>query len=515
MTKLNEDYIVKKFLEIFDGYEFAYGQHGKFQTSSSGKVNGQAKTITSKLTKDIVLRHLKGNGDGLGIVPLKANNSVRFGVIDIDIKHPTNPLVHTIQEIEEKVNKLNLPLVVCQSKSKGVHLYCFSKDEIPAELMMSKLKKWSSFLGYGNCEIFPKQSSRLDKNDIGNWINLPYYNYENTDRYCLVKGEKVSIKGFFENVDVYKLSSEEIEKFTVELENLNQDYNDAPPCLQILMQNGVSEGGRNNGLYNFAVYLKQKYPDSYDQKIQEINVTKIKPSLDHHEVSSIINSVSKKDLFYKCNESPIIDFCNKEECKKRRFGVGNHVGNNIEIDNITKYESNDGSVRWYFECQGRRIKSSNEEMLNQRSLIPKLMGATNKIYIPMKDIKWVEYLNKKLESCQVFQDPEDATPKGLFRAHFDSFLTECPSGRKKEDLLKYNNYLDEDNNLIYFTAKNLVRYLKNMGFSVGEKEMKDIWHWLKDEFNAQSKPVRINNTKTIRCWVVTAPSFYNANDLKI
>ena len=39
---------------------------------------------------------------------------------------------------------------------------------------------------------------------------------------------------------------------------------DGPPCLQILCAEKISEGGRNNGLFNIGVYLRKAFPDSWE-----------------------------------------------------------------------------------------------------------------------------------------------------------------------------------------------------------------------------------------------------------
>ena len=76
-----------------------------------------------------------------------------------------------------KVWNLKLPLIVCRSKSGGAHVFLFTKENIPASLMQSKLKQMSIILGYEGSEIFPKQTEILvDRGDTGNFLNLPYYN---------------------------------------------------------------------------------------------------------------------------------------------------------------------------------------------------------------------------------------------------------------------------------------------------------------------------------------------------
>lgn len=498
--------LVKKFLEVFDGFELAYGQHGDFKESSIGKMSGRAQTIASPVTEDIVEKHLNGKGNSLGIVPLKKNNKLRFGAIDIDIKHPTNPMVHTIEEIEDKVNKLELPLIVCQSKSKGVHLYCFTKEEVDSRLMIEKLKEWAALIGYGSCEIFPKQDHRLDEKDVGNWINLPYFDFENTIRYAINKHKKLSIEEFYDFVEVMRIGREELASFTID--NLDEGYNDAPPCLQTLATIGIEEGSRNNGLYDFAVYFRNKYPDDYEEKIMEVNAQVFKPMLKLSEVEGIIKAVRKKEFFFKCNEYPIVQYCNKTECKKRRFGIGSFQnGNDLQFENLTKYISSDGSVRWYAEHQSQRIKLSTDELLNQKLLIKKMLDATNSIFSPMKANVWMHKLENLLKSCVIYYDPDDASPKGQFKELLDMFLTDGVAGKKKTDLLKYNTYLDENNEEIYFKSANLFTYLKNKRFNYIEN---DVWHWLK-EFDGRAEQIGISNKK-IRVWILPAPDFYREEE---
>ena len=43
---------------------------------------------------------------------------------------------------------------------------------------------------------------------------------------------------------------------------------DTYTCIELMMQNGVGEGGRNNALFHYGVYAKSKWPqmeikDSY------------------------------------------------------------------------------------------------------------------------------------------------------------------------------------------------------------------------------------------------------------
>ena len=128
--------------------------------------------------------------------------------------------------------------------------------------MQDKLREISAGLGYGGVEIFPKQREVLvDRGDLGSWLNMPYFEGENSLRYAFdTKGEALSIDGFIEHIEKRSLSLEELLELEVPLLD---DMKDGPPCLQVLLKQGFPEGTRNNGLFNVGVYLKKAIPENW------------------------------------------------------------------------------------------------------------------------------------------------------------------------------------------------------------------------------------------------------------
>lgn len=503
---MTDQELINNFKKCFDGYEKAYGQHCDLEKSHSGKVNGKAISIANMLRDDIILKHLNGKGNSLGMFPLKENLTVKFGAIDIDGKHQTNPRKHTIEELEEKVRKLALPLIPCQSKSGDVHLYCFTKEEVPARLLVSRLKEWAGLIGYGNVEIFPKQTTRLNDKDMGNWINLPYFDHEKTNRFAINKGKKINIEEFFSLVEAARISKDELQNF--KYENLDENYNDAPPCLQTLASIGVNEGSRNNGLYNFAVYFKKKFPDDFESKTANVNDTIFSPKLGWPEVQSVIKSVNKKDFFYKCNEEPICQFCVKTECSTRKFGVGGFSDSEeLAFDGLTKYVSDDSSVRWYANVKGIRVQFTTDELLNQKLLQRKILDATNKLFQMMKAQKWEIFIANCLKTCEVYQDPAEASEKGVFKEYFNAFCCDGSPSQSKDALAKNNLYLNEKENMLYFKAPSLFEYLKSHGL---KHSPQDIWHWVK-ELGAEHVKMRSGNT-SVRAWKIKMPERFSETD---
>ena len=161
--------VSKKFKSIFEGLDIAYGQHQPSGSRADGKQQGKSSVVRREVTDELWEKHLKGEGPSLGIIPIRADNTTKWGCIDID----TYPLDH--RSLVNKIRKLDLPLVYCKSKSGGAHLFLFMKEPIASKLVRSRLIAICALLGHSNSEVFPKQSGiQIEKGDLGNFLNLPY-----------------------------------------------------------------------------------------------------------------------------------------------------------------------------------------------------------------------------------------------------------------------------------------------------------------------------------------------------
>ena len=188
-----------QFQALFPSYPKAHGIFEIKETDpQTGKIKGNARTIRCGATLQEWEEHLAGGPRGLGAIPLLDDGvSVTFGVIDID----DNQIDHTM--LDAKVRELDLPLVVCRSKSGGAHCYLFLEKPCLAKEVVDALTNWSAALGYPGVEIFPKQIRREVDEETGNprpgnWINLPYHGAETTDRYCVHGGERLSLGQFID-----------------------------------------------------------------------------------------------------------------------------------------------------------------------------------------------------------------------------------------------------------------------------------------------------------------------------
>ena len=113
---------MERFKSIFEGLDVAYGQHQSEGKRADGKQEGKSYIVKNLVTDKLWEDHLKGKGPSLGIIPIMADNTARWGCIDID----TYPIDY--RKIILTIRKLKLPLIPCRSKSGGLHIFLFLKE---------------------------------------------------------------------------------------------------------------------------------------------------------------------------------------------------------------------------------------------------------------------------------------------------------------------------------------------------------------------------------------------------
>lgn len=494
---------IERFRNLFRGFENAHGQHELFGTpDENGKVKGRAQTKGYGAGEKEYDNHLNGRGTSLGIIPLLADNTCWFGAIDIDIQGE-KPLREKIEALEKRVRSLELPLVVCRSKSGGAHLYMFAEEPLAAQPLIAKLKEFAAALGYGGCEVFPKQATRVNEGDRGNWINIAYYGVlskAGTDRYALKNGKPIkALEDFVKYAEMMRVDRKSLGKQEIKLSIL---FDDGPPCLQHLATFGFQEGGRNNSLYNIGVYLKKKSPDNWHDALHDMNQKLMKPPLDSTEVTQVIRNVDKKDYFYTCKQPPIANHCDKKLCAKRDFGITyGSDGELFPIDNITKCTSKD-SVRWYAEIASKRFELTTEQLLSPVLLQRIVLEKFSIVIIPGKQKEWILRVKELMETCDEVTDPDDASRQGQFENLVDNFFSNSKLARNKDELIKGNAYVE--NKRIFFRSEDLLNYLTIRRF---QHQPHEVYMWLK-QMGVNNGQMRIKD-KMIKVWHLPEPDRFD------
>ena len=490
---------VEKFSAVFNGLQLAYGTYKIEKQQPNGKHSGRAAIIREPRTAALWEGHLSGKGRSVGIIPINEDNACVWGCIDVD----QYPLDHKV--LVQKIRKLKLPLVVCRSKSGGAHCFLFTTDWIDAKDMQATLQQISAALGYGGSEIFPKQIKlHLDRDDVGNFLNLPYYNAEEGLRYAIKDdGSSATLEEFLKLYDKYKQTPEQLQALQINEQASDTPFKDGPPCLQILSKSKISEGGRNNGLFNIGVYLRKAYPDSWESEILTYNLTYLEPPLPLNEVNVVARQLEKKDYAYKCSDAPINTHCNKELCQTRKHGIGAAV-QGASIANLRKYNSN--PPVWFLDVNGEPLELDTEGLMSQPTFQKSCMEQLN--FMPRSVSKQVwegrigSLLNDMKENeSAIIEVAEDASISGQFYDYLEEFCVHLQKANDKEEILLKRPWTDEETGLTIFRLKDFEAFLKRNKFF--EYKAHKIAQRLRDR-GGESKLIRIKG-RPVRVWQI--PSF--------
>lgn len=414
------------FFDLYGGLDRA---HGKNQTSklfdAKNKRKSKNHTVHQPYTINLWESHLKGV-EGLGVIPITDDATCNWGAIDVDI-YPLD-----LVELEQKVKSLNIPAVILRTKSGGAHITIYFKEMQPCKDVRNRMAELSFVLGLGEREIYPKQVKLANNTDVGNWLNMPYFNAlgSGTERYAVINGEEATIEQFLAYVETIRLDSIE----DLEIPMISTEMEDGPPCLQRIIEIKAGPGERNSVLFNMGVYARLKYESDWEKELESCNHKYLTPPLSHKEVGAMIKSLEKKNYTYTCNNVPISNFCNKDVCKNREFGIAafEHIDVGIIVDSITKMTSE--PPMWILSLEGVRSEVETEELLDQTKFRRVCVNAINKIPGRMKSNDWDKFIRLQLAEIEIIDAPKETKASESVVSMLPQFLGSVPEGFTQRDL---------------------------------------------------------------------------------
>lgn len=468
--------LVGRFMLRFDGYDKAYGGYDPNRTAPTirgGKIEIKSTAYTRKdtLTEQMWLNHLDGKTP-LGIIPIRENNTCRWGCIDIDDYNTDIP------ELLRRIAKEQMPLIVCQSKSGGAHLFLFMKKPVAAALMQMCLREMAATLGHGQVEIFPKQRKvEWEKGDFGSWLNMPYFG-ETRHAYDLNTGTFLTLEQFLDLTDAYAQEPSWLEKDFVEQQNARNtagsgikgdtDFGDGPPCLQYLSGIGLSEGNRNNGILNYGVFAKKKYGTQWKDKLDEWNRKYCEPPLSSDEMTGITKRLDKKDFYYRCKDQPIVSHCNAALCRTRKHGVASGTNSMPPIGGLSVMPSD--PPLFFLDVGDNRFELTIEGLINYNEFRKVCASRPPfKYYGDMKQSAWGVVIQDLMDNITTIDISPEVGIHGQFTELLIDFIVDTNKADQRDEILKGNPWLDDsdenpDNHAFFFRLKDLRKYLEDNNF---------------------------------------------------
>ena len=507
--------LAEKFNALFAGLTIA---HGKMQLKETFKGSGKREAYHAHVKEIVTVEAWEGHLDGksIGIVPIRDDgSSCVFGAIDIDAYDN-----FSFDNLLTKITSLNLPLVVCRSKSGGAHCYLFMREPVPAELIHSKLREWASAIGYASntrgepTEVFPKQVKLLiESGDVGSFINMPYAGGEKTQRYAMVKiGDQIkhlTAEEFLDLANEKKMTPELIKNIYIPK---CPEFSDGPPCLQILAKLGVHEGGRNIALFGMGAYARMAFPDGWEEKIEEYNHKYLVSPLSSKEVTTIIKSVSRKDYHFPCKQHPLVDHCHRSECIQKKFGVGSDLGETPVLDTIQKINTDPPTyILGMLDRTGKPIPVmlNSEELLSTRKIKKKCLETMNYLPFIPKQNEWEKLLQQVMERVVVIEVPEDSSASGQMFHHLESFLNRKAKSNNRKELLSGRPIVEEEK--LFFRMVDFCVYLEQNHFrNFKPHEIAAIFRYKEEKGEMGHRAFNIEG-KCVQTWYI----YKTAGDLEL
>jgi hypothetical protein len=424
------------------------------------KVRVTAHKWTRKPTAALWNEHLHGE-IGLGILAADAGGRCQFGCLDID-DYQLDVLA-TVKIIERH----KLPLIPCQSKSDGLHLYLFVSESVPVDLMERTLKNLAARLGL---KIKAKEVDGKTELLYSTTVWAPY----------LGGGACPMIKptGCNATVGEFLNAAEAARQTPAQIAALAQAR---PPA----KTNGAAApSGADNEAYA-AKRLKRYVDELAATPKGERNTALTKRSfhlgcmtasgwIDRVEIERVILPVIEQwDNREKTLStfSRALDDGAKEPHRDRGDGAPVIVAwRKVNSDDPVWYVMVEGST---VEMEIRRI----DDITNYRRFADQCAKQLNRFFPPVKAAEWARILSAAASSLVTEQAPADVTRVEIFRESIEEFLTNRARGERREDLLSGRPWENVDKARHEFRMRDLHDHLAKNGLR--DVDRHDLQKWIK------------------------------------
>lgn len=481
-------HLIPQFMSLFEGNNDAYGTSivdpRQAPDPETGKIKGRHYTITEPVNPELWRQHLIGQ-KGIGIIPINKDSKCKWGCIDVDIY----AMDHA--EITGRLHAMKLPLVLTRTKSGGAHLWLFLHEWMLCGEVRAKMTAIAALLGFGGSEIYPKQVSvSADRNDLGNWVNMPYQSATKTTRFCIDEcGRGLNADAFIIRAQDYRQTPEGFYAINV---NPVSELPGGPPCLQHLARHKLPAGSRNNGMFSFGVYAKKSAPDNWQNVLHNFNNLYCVPPLESHEMDGIVKSLERKDFFYKCDDVPCRTHCNKDVCRTCQFGIGQEGAGVPVKGSLTVYTSQ--PPIYFLDMEGfGRICISSKELINQNAFREAcIIQLQRDPHIDAKDFK--KQLDGLLKDATIIQAPIESSKEGVLENMLKDWLM---NDLISDDIERLGFGVPVRLGMDYFfKLESLERELKRR--RMDELERNELVCILTEKLKAKSEQVVLKDGKRVR-----------------
>jgi hypothetical protein len=473
---------MRKFSELFAGREGVYNVFTPEPFTQPGqKVQGETVVYRQQATQEIYDQHNAGE-KSIGIVPIRIDNTVMFFMIDVDTY--IDPTLH--KNILKKIAANNLPLVLTKSKSGGAHLWCFLEEPMFAKDAKHVASQYVKILGLPNkTEIFPVQETVTEEN-LGNHISIPYFG-ESKKAMVLDpvtdEPKEIGLKDFLKLANSRIVHPRDISHVYEEAENVKNDVvdggSDAPPCIDFFEKHHVDEGGRNNVVTHVGVYMKMKYPNTWEERLYDWHREYCEESLSPTEMRVICTSLEKGEFFYKCQAEPMKSVCNNELCKKRKFGVGGGAyDGDLPFTIGPSRKINSEEPVYYININGKDVRMTLDDLCSFQRVQKLYIKVGDGVLPTIKQQKWMDVLDGILQNIIIEEAPDILGETGVIMDMLANYL-QFTQEEALEDAIEDRPYFDGKR--AYFRSIDFINHVKGKIKGYNGVRSENIWLILRQE----------------------------------
>jgi hypothetical protein len=299
---MEQNEVASAFLRLWDGYEKRHIElNGQGVTKDAkGKISVKVATVEGALTPQLAAAHLAGEAS-IGVAPVKADSTCSWGVLDVDWYDMPE------DDVRALASRLRTRAAAFRTKSRGLHIYVFMSEPIPAREMhdyLVALRKRLPKKARERTELFPKETQVVvTQESEPTAVNLP------------LRGTQRELAWIVDGTQITKFSLDETGKLEI-LKHIDDHCRvDAATVRQIVAEKPTLDSseigykvpdnpaGRNDLLMRIAMSMQSRgWPDTeMDAEIRRLNGdANFHPlfadgALPEVEIANLLRSAKKKE----------------------------------------------------------------------------------------------------------------------------------------------------------------------------------------------------------------------------
>ena len=449
----------QRMMELLRGFSAAHGTYSVEEYNEAkrkAEIKGSARTVRQPVTEAVWAQHISGTRR-LGIITITEENTCWWGAVDID----DYEVDHTI--LVSKLADMNLPALVTRTKSGGAHVWLFFSEPVPARIVMPKLRELAAALGYGDCEVFPKQIRVVSEGEgFGNWLNMPYFGGDQAKNYGVrADGLGYSLDQWLTKAESLRMTEAQFQDVSVHVSV--RGWEDAPPCLEHLAGVRVREGVQNNALFNFGVLARKMREEGWEELVLEWNRQFFVPPHPVARLTEMLKRVGKRDYNYKCHDAPCVSHCNMPLCRTRKYGIGPGGGADI-IDSVSILMT-EPPMFYVLLKTGGTVECDGGTLLNPRAFQEAVL-VQHQIVVPQyKQEVWLPRVQQYVESAIRIDAPAEVGVTGRMWELVEQFCTDRHAAESVDEVFLGKPWRDEDEAMVWFRLRDLRDHLDRARFT--------------------------------------------------